>query len=76
MFSNPPSTFAYCKSWGVGVPQGLGLRCSQIRVRVGLGPCARPGLVSGRPPVPPVHPPVRPPVPPPRPPRFDSFSSL
>ena len=41
MFSNPPPTFAYCKSWGVGVPQGLGLGSAQIRVRVGLGLSAR-----------------------------------
>ena len=48
MFSNPPPTFAYCKSWGVGVPQGLGLGSAQIRVRLGLGPSARPACPSAR----------------------------
>ena len=66
MFSKPPPTFAYCKSWGVGVPQGLGLGSAQIRDRVGLGPSARPACPSARPSAGPST----------SPPRFDSFSSL
>ena len=72
MFSNLSPTFAHCKSWGVGAPQGLGLGSAQIRVRVGLGPAARPACPSARPSVlpslRPVRPSVRPPVPPTRPP--------
>ena len=48
MFPNPPPTFAYCKRWGVGVPQWLSLGSAQIKVRVGLGPSARPACPSTR----------------------------
>ena len=83
MFSNLSPTFAHCKSWGVGAPQGLGLGSAQIRVRVGLGLAARPACPSARPSsrpsapsarpsvrpsLRPVRPPVRPPIPSTQPP--------
>ena len=48
MLSKPTPTFAYCKSWGMDAPQGLGLGSAKIRVRVGLGPPARPACPSAR----------------------------
>ena len=48
MFPNPPPTFAYCKSWGVGVPQGLGIGSAQIRVS-GWFRAVRPSRLSIRP---------------------------
>ena len=50
MFSEPTPAAAYCKSWGVAAPQGLGLGSAQIRVRIGLGPPACPACSSVRPP--------------------------
>ena len=83
MFSNLSPTFAHCKSWGVGAPQGLGLGSAQIRVRVGLG--SRPRVRPARPPGPSARPSrpsvrhcpsARPSAPSACPSHFNSFGSL